>query len=97
MADNFPLMTLFGGFAGANEQRRDNFMTKENTTMRKLKLQVQMTVDGYIAGLNGEMDFMVWNWDDELKQYVKDITETVDCIRLYQGLWCSMAQRPMTA
>ena len=34
-------------------------MTKENTTMRKLKLQVQMTVDGYIAGLNGEMDFMV--------------------------------------
>ena len=29
--------------------------------MRKLKLQVQMTVDGYIAGPNGEMDFMEWN------------------------------------
>ena len=41
--------------------------------MRKLKLQVQMTVDGYIAGPNGEMDLWVWNWDDELKQYVKDI------------------------
>ena len=27
--------------------------------MRKLKLQVQMTIDGYIAGPNGEMDFMV--------------------------------------
>ena len=26
--------------------------------MRKLKLQVQMTVDGYIAGPSGEMDFM---------------------------------------
>ena len=38
--------------------------------MRKLKLQVQMSVDGYIAGTNGEMDVMVWNWDDELKQYV---------------------------
>ena len=25
--------------------------------MRKLKLQVQMTVDGYIAGMNGEMDW----------------------------------------
>ena len=25
--------------------------------MRKLKLQVQMTVDGYIAGPNGEMDW----------------------------------------
>ena len=26
--------------------------------MRKLKLQVQMSVDGYIAGPNGEMDFI---------------------------------------
>ena len=33
-----------------------------------------MTVDGYIAGPNGEMDWMVWDWDDELKQYVKEIT-----------------------
>ena len=32
--------------------------------MRKLKLQVQMTVDGFIAGHNGEMDFMVWNRDN---------------------------------
>jgi dihydrofolate reductase len=54
--------------------------------MRKLKLQVQMTVDGYIAGPNGEMDFMVWNWDDELKQYVTDITEPIDCIILGRKL-----------
>jgi dihydrofolate reductase len=33
-----------------------------------------MTVDGYIAGPNGEMDWMVWDWDDERKQYVKEIT-----------------------
>ena len=50
--------------------------------MRKLKLQVQMSVDGYIAGLNGEMDFLVRNWDDELKKYVSEITEPVDCIVL---------------
>ena len=41
-----------------------------------------MTVDGYIAGPNGEMDFIMWNCDDELKQYVTDITEPVDCIIL---------------
>ena len=35
--------------------------------MRKLKLQVQMTVDGCIAGPNGEMDFMTWDWDGYLK------------------------------
>ena len=54
--------------------------------MRKLKLQIQMTVDGFIAGTNGEMDFMVWDWDDELKNYVKEITEPVDCIVLGRKL-----------
>ena len=60
-----------------------------------------MTVDGYIAGLNGEMDFMVWNWDDELKQYVEDITEPVDCIilgrKLAEGFipyWATVAANP---
>lgn len=50
--------------------------------MRKLKLQVQMTVDGYMAGSNGELDWMTWNWDDELKRYVSDLTRPVDCILL---------------
>ncbi len=69
--------------------------------MRKLKLQVQMTVDGFIAGPNGEMDFMVWNWDDELKNYVNDLTEPVDCIilgrKLAEGFipyWASVAANP---
>ncbi|MFL6328803.1 MAG: dihydrofolate reductase, partial [Nitrososphaeraceae archaeon] len=48
--------------------------------MRKLKLQVQMSVDGYIAGPNGEMDWMVWNWDDKLKNYVFELTTPVDTI-----------------
>lgn len=66
--------------------------------MRNLKLQVQMTVDGYIAGPNGEMDWIVWNWDDKLKQYVTDLTEPVDCIvlgrRLAEGFiphWAAVA------
>ncbi len=45
-----------------------------------------MSVDGYIAGLNGEMDWMEWNWDDELKNYVREITEPVDCIVLGRKL-----------
>jgi dihydrofolate reductase len=69
--------------------------------MRKLKLQVQMTVDGYIAGQNGEMDWMTSNWDDELKKYVKEITEPVDCIilgrKLAEGFipyWAAVAANP---
>jgi dihydrofolate reductase len=54
--------------------------------MRKLKLQVQMSVDGFIAGPNGEMDWMLWNWDDALKQYVTRLTEDVDTILLGRKL-----------
>ena len=54
--------------------------------MRKLKLQVQITVDGFIAGPIGEMNWLVWDWDEELKQYVADITESVDCIVLGRKL-----------
>ena len=66
--------------------------------MRKLKLQVQMTVDGYIAGLNGELDWTTFNWDDELKKYVTGITEPVDCIvlgrKLAQGFIPYWASHP---
>lgn len=56
--------------------------------MRKLILQVQMSVDGYIADENGANDWQVWkwdidwNWDDELKKYFNDTIESVDCILL---------------
>jgi dihydrofolate reductase len=69
--------------------------------MRKLKLQAQMSVDGYIAGTNGEMDWMVWNWDDKLKDFVNEITESIDCIvlgrKLAQGFiphWAKVSANP---
>jgi dihydrofolate reductase len=66
--------------------------------MRKLKLQVQMSVDGFIAGANGEMDWLVRGWDDKLKKYVGDITEPVDCIvlgrKLAQGFIPYWASHP---
>lgn len=66
--------------------------------MRKLKLQVQMTVDGYMAGPNGELDFTLREWDDELKKYVGEITDPVDCIvlgrKLAQGFIPHWASHP---
>ena len=66
--------------------------------MRKLKLQVQMTVDGYIAGPNGEMDFFTFNWGDDIKNYLTTITDPIDTIvlgrKLAEGFipyWASVA------
>lgn len=60
-----------------------------------------MTVDGFIAGPNGEMDWMVFDWDDQINQYVKELTEPIDCIvlgrRLAQGFiphWAGVAANP---
>ena len=55
-------------------------MNNNNRVMRKLRLQVQMSVDGCIAGPNGEMDWMVGLLDDELIKYAYKITESVDTI-----------------
>jgi dihydrofolate reductase len=67
-------------------------------TMRKLKLQVQMTVDGFIAGLNGEMDWRAVDWDHKLKKYVGELTDPVDCIvlgrKLAQGFIPYWASHP---
>jgi hypothetical protein len=49
--------------------------------MRKLKLQVQMSVDGFISGLNREMDWLTFDWDDELKKCVTEITTPIDLTR----------------
>jgi len=54
--------------------------------MRKLKLQVQMTIDGFISGPNGEMDWMIFNWSDDLNEYVTQITEPIDTILLGKNL-----------
>ncbi len=54
--------------------------------MRKLKLQIQLSIDGFISGANGEMDWMIWNWDDKLKDFVANITESTDTIVLGRKL-----------
>ena len=50
--------------------------------MRKLKLQVQMSVDGFVAGLNGELDWMTWDMDDTIGAYINQLTDSSDTILL---------------
>ena len=41
---------------------------------------MQMTVDGYVAGPNGELNWMTPNWDQPLIQRVTEITDNSDTI-----------------
>ena len=69
--------------------------------LRRLNLQVQLSVDGYMAGCRGEMDWLTLDWDEALKQYVADLTEPVDWIVLGRKLaqsfiphWAAVAENP---
>ncbi|MEW2356244.1 dihydrofolate reductase family protein [Spirillospora sp. NPDC029432] len=54
--------------------------------MRKFKLQVQTTIDGYMGGPNGEMDWLTVPWTDDMNAYVDALTESVDTIVLGRKL-----------
>ena len=69
--------------------------------MRKLKLQVQMTVDGYIGGPNGEIDWITMPWTDDINSYVGEIVDSSDTIilgrKLAEGFiphWANVATEP---
>jgi dihydrofolate reductase len=50
--------------------------------MATLKLQVQISVDGYIGGAAGEMGWMTWNWDEKLIEYTGKLTGPIQLILL---------------
>jgi hypothetical protein len=54
--------------------------------VRNFKLQVHTTVDGYMAGPSGEMDWTTLPWTDDIDAYVDSLTETIDCIVLGRKL-----------
>lgn len=69
--------------------------------MRILRLQVQLSVDGYNAGEEGQLDWMTWKWDDKLVEYSGKITDPVDTILLGRNMtdgfvnhWAKVASDP---
>lgn len=69
--------------------------------MKKLKLQVQTSIDGFVADPNGELDWMVWDWDDALNRYTEVLTNSVDTLLMGRGMvdgfmthWSRVAENP---
>jgi len=72
--------------------------------MRKLKLQMQITLDGFVAGPNGELDWMNPNMeleDDKLFQYINFLTDSSDTILMgrkmtdgFVNYWTDVAKDP---
>src|SRR4029077_4821770 len=54
--------------------------------MRKLKLQVQLTVDGFVAGPEGQLDWMTRNLDEGVIGRIVQITDSSDTILLGRGM-----------
>lgn len=75
--------------------------------MRKLILQVQLSVDGFMADKNEKGDWMVWNWGEDwtwdvaLQQYQNEVTATVDTVLLSRKMaeegfihhWTAMSEK----
>jgi len=76
--------------------------------MRKLKLEMQVSADGFAADSEGGTGWMVWNWspewawDERLREYHKALTTSSDCILLsramaeegFIGHWENVARNP---
>jgi dihydrofolate reductase len=54
--------------------------------VRKLKLQLQITADGYVAGPDGDQDWRIWDWDDKLKAFAYPLRDHSDTILLGRKL-----------
>ncbi len=54
--------------------------------MRKVKLSMQMTINGYVAGPNGENDWMTWNPDSEFMEFLNANYDSADTMLLGRKL-----------
>jgi dihydrofolate reductase len=72
--------------------------------MRKVLLSTHVTLDGFMAGPNSELDWHFANWNDEMEKHVNDQRSEFDAILVgrvtYEGMakhWTAQAADPLAA
>jgi dihydrofolate reductase len=71
--------------------------------MRKLKLQMQITVDGCVAGSEGQLDWMTFDMDAALVGFINELTDSSDTILLgrkmtpgFMSYWEGVLAKPQS-
>lgn len=54
--------------------------------MRKLILQMQVSIDGFVCGPNAEMNWLDMNWSDDINAFVTSLTSGIDTIVMGHNL-----------
>jgi dihydrofolate reductase len=82
-------------------RRNTMLRIEENQTMRKVIFSIQVTLDGFIEGSNGDLAWMIM--DDELWAEVNELLQTVDTVLFgrvaYQGFaayWPAAGTNPLS-
>src|SRR5215831_10792062 len=82
--------------------RAENLANYKSSTMRRLVLFMHMTVDGFVAGPNGEMDWI--HVDEEMFEYAGQQTDNADTalygrktFEMMDSYWPTAADQPSAA
>jgi dihydrofolate reductase len=69
--------------------------------MKKLRLQMQISIDGFVAREKGELDWMTWNMDEKLIGFITQLTDSSDTILMGRKMtdgfissWSGMLENP---
>jgi dihydrofolate reductase len=72
-----------------------------NKGKRKLKLHVAISIDGFIAGPNNEMDWIDFTWNEKFREYEDMLHKPVDTILLgrkmtneFISYWSNVLNKP---
>src|SRR5437764_7627538 len=82
-------------------KRSDADYTKIGAYVRKIIVSMRVTLDGFIRGPNGEMDWMEEFFDEALANYENELQKTADTALMgrltyqaFEGYWPHVALDP---
>src|SRR6476659_7873955 len=59
--------------------------------MRKVKLQMQLSVDGFVAATDGGLDWLTGEWDHVLSRYARELVDSSDTLLIGSATYKGMA------